>query len=71
MFIRDAFIASLVGIFGYTSMAYANSCANVTVIGSFDESGLRENEFGIYAAGTFRIEGKAMKTSSLCLTSLQ
>jgi hypothetical protein len=30
-----------------------NSCANV-----FDESGLRESEFGIYAAGTFRIEGE-------------
>jgi hypothetical protein len=35
-----------------------NSCANVDVIGSFDESGLRESEFGIYAAGTFRIEGE-------------
>jgi hypothetical protein len=35
-----------------------NSCANVNVIGSFDESGLQESEFGIYAAGTFRIEGE-------------
>src|ERR1700730_17526076 len=58
MSIRDAFIASLLGIFGYTRMACANSCANVDVIGSFDESGLRESEFGIYAAGTFRIEGE-------------
>jgi N-acetylmuramoyl-L-alanine amidase len=31
----------------------------VDVIGSFDESGLRESDFGIYAAGTFRIEGEA------------
>jgi hypothetical protein len=58
MSIRDAFIASLLGIFGYTSMACANSCANVVVFGSFDESGLRESEFGIYAAGTFRIAGE-------------
>jgi hypothetical protein len=58
MFIRDAFIASLLGIFGYASTAYADSCANVNVIGTFDESGLRESEFGIYAAGTFRIEGE-------------
>jgi len=58
MSIRDAFIVSLLGMFGYTSTAYANSCSNVDVIGSFDESGLRESEFGIYAAGTFRIEGE-------------
>lgn len=58
MFIRIAFIASLFGIVGHTSAASANSCSNVDVIGSFDESGLRENEFGIYAAGTFRIEGE-------------
>jgi hypothetical protein len=59
MFIRDVFIASLLGIFGYATTAYADSCANVTVIGSFDESGLQESEFGIYAFGTFRIEGEA------------
>jgi len=56
MFIR--FIASLLGIIGYVSTAYANSCANVDVIGTFDESGLRESDFGIYAAGTFRIAGE-------------
>jgi hypothetical protein len=58
MSIRGAFIASLLGIFGYTSMADANSCSNVDVIGSFDESGLRESEFGMYAAGTFRVAGE-------------
>jgi hypothetical protein len=58
MSIRDAFIASLLGIFVYISTAYANSCSNVDVIGSFDESGLRESQFGIYAAGTFRVEGE-------------
>jgi hypothetical protein len=59
MFIRDAFIASLLGIFGYASTACANSCANVDVIGAFDESGLRESDFGINAFGTFRIAGEA------------
>ncbi|HZP79740.1 MAG TPA: hypothetical protein VFB45_26640 [Pseudolabrys sp.] len=56
--IRDAFIASLLGIVGYAGTASANSCANVDVMGSFDESGLRENASGIYAAGTFRIAGE-------------
>jgi hypothetical protein len=42
----------------YTSAALANSCANVDVMGLFDESGLRESAFGIYAAGTFRIAGE-------------
>jgi len=59
MFIRDAIIASFLGIFGYASTACANSCSNVDVMGSFDESGLRESEFGIYTAGTFRITGEA------------
>jgi hypothetical protein len=58
MFIRDAFIASLLGIVVYTSTASANSCANVSVIGTFDESGLRESDSGIYATGTFRIAGE-------------
>jgi hypothetical protein len=59
MSIRVAFIASLLGIFGYASMACAaNSCANVVSFGSNDESGLRESEFGIYAVGTFRIAGE-------------
>jgi hypothetical protein len=29
------------------------------VMGTFDESGLRESDYGIYAAGTFRIQGEA------------
>jgi hypothetical protein len=58
MFMRDAFIASLLGIFGYATTAYANSCGNVNLIGTFDESGLRESEYGISAAGTFRIAGE-------------
>jgi hypothetical protein len=30
----------------------------VSVIGSFNPSGLQENKFGIYAVGTFRIAGE-------------
>jgi hypothetical protein len=58
MFIRIVFIASLLGIFGFASTAWANSCSNVDVIGTFDESGVSENEYQIYAAGSFRIEGE-------------
>jgi hypothetical protein len=58
MLIRIAFVASLLGIVGYTSAASANSCSNLNVIGSFDESGIRENEYWINAAGTFRIAGE-------------
>jgi hypothetical protein len=59
MFIRGILIGSLLGIFGYASMACAaNSCANVVSFGSYDESGLRETSLGIYAAGTFRIAGE-------------
>jgi hypothetical protein len=57
MFIRHA-IASLLAIFGYVTGACANSCANLNVIGTFDESGLHESQYGIYAVGTFRIAGE-------------
>jgi hypothetical protein len=30
----------------------------VDVIGTFDESGITENEYQVYAAGTFRVEGE-------------
>ena len=55
MFIRSALIGSLLGIFGFVNAAYANSCSNVDTIGTYDESGLHESDFGISAAGTFRI----------------
>ena len=58
MSIRDAFIACLLGVVGCTGTASANSCSNVDIHGSFDESGLRAWDSGIYAAGTFRIEGE-------------
>jgi hypothetical protein len=59
MSIRNAIIGSLLGVFGYAGIACANSCSNVDAFGSFDESGLRESEYGIYTAGTFRIAGEA------------
>ena len=70
MFIRGAFIASLLGIVGYTSTALANSCSNVDVMGSFDESGLRVNEYGYMRLEHFELRGKRTKANSLCLTSL-
>src|SRR4051794_17582255 len=35
--------------------AQANSCANLDVIGTFDQTTLTDHGFGIYAVGTFRI----------------
>jgi|tagenome__1003787_1003787.scaffolds.fasta_scaffold19776506_1 hypothetical protein len=72
MSLRDVFIASLLGMFWYTGTACANSCANVDVMGSFDESGLRESDFGIYAAGTFRIaeEGDESKQPDFNLAAI-
>jgi hypothetical protein len=55
MFIRLALIASLLA---YPSTGWANSCSNVDAIGTFDDSGISENEYQIYAAGSFRIEGE-------------
>src|SRR5690349_7635363 len=45
-------------VLGYTSAALANSCSNVDAFSSYDESGLRESEYGISAVGTFRIAGE-------------
>src|SRR5262245_14366501 len=58
MFIRYAFIASMISIVGYTSTALANSCSNVDTFSSYDQKGLLESDYGIYAVGTFRIEGE-------------
>jgi hypothetical protein len=52
-------IALIANLLGYASAAWANSCSNVDVIGTFDDSGITENEYGIYAAGTFRVEREA------------
>jgi hypothetical protein len=58
MLFRNAIIGSLLWI-GYASAACANSCSNVDSFSSYDESGLRESDFGISATGTFRIENEA------------
>ena len=56
----------------YVSTAFANSCSNVTVMGLFDQSGIKVSEFGIYAAGTFRIaeEGDESKQPMFNLASV-
>jgi hypothetical protein len=56
MFSRDSFIAGLLAFVGYTSTALANSCSNVDTFSSYDQRGLQESDYGIYAVGTFRIE---------------
>jgi hypothetical protein len=53
-----SFIASLLSVFGHASAAYTNSCSNVDVMGTWDESGLRESESKIFAVGTFRVAGE-------------
>jgi hypothetical protein len=52
MIIRVAFIVSLLAVPAHA----ANSCANLNVLGTYDQSGLNESEFGISAVGSFRIQ---------------
>jgi hypothetical protein len=59
MLIRGTIIGCLLGIVGCASTADANSCSNVDTFSSYDESGLRESDYGISATGTFRIENQA------------
>jgi hypothetical protein len=70
MLIRNIFIVGLLVV--YAGSASANSCSNVTIMGSFDESGLRESDYGIYATGTFRIqnEGDESKQPMLNLATV-
>jgi hypothetical protein len=56
---RGTLVAGLAIVFAWTSTAFANSCSNLTVLGTCDESGLREGNLGIYAVGTFRIEDES------------
>jgi hypothetical protein len=59
MFLRSVVVASsLLAITGYTNAASSNSCSNVDTFSSYDQKGLQENDYGIYAVGTFRIEGE-------------
>jgi hypothetical protein len=43
----------------HVAPASANSCSNVDVIGTYDENGLRESDYGIYATGRFRIQNES------------
>jgi hypothetical protein len=52
-------LISLLGLVGMTVAVHANSCINVDVIGTFDQSGIVDNEYQTYAVGTFRIPGEA------------
>ena len=45
-------------IFLQQNFTFANSCLNVTVIGSHDESDLLIFEDNIYHAGTFRVQNE-------------
>jgi hypothetical protein len=58
IFIRDTFFACLLGTVACSNTAIANSCSNLNVIGTYDESGLQETQYGINAVGTFRIAGE-------------
>jgi hypothetical protein len=58
MFIRAAFIISLLAMSGYVPAHAANSCANLDIMGTYDRSGLQESEFGISAVGSFRIQNE-------------
>jgi hypothetical protein len=58
MFIRETFILALL-VIGCAGRAYAaNSCANLDVLGTYDQSGLEMSEYGISAVGTFRIQNE-------------
>ena len=59
MLYRNVFIVTVLAVLGCESAALANSCSNVTIMGTFDGSGIQENQFGIYTAGTFRIASEA------------
>src|SRR4051812_47963369 len=42
----------------HAGAASPNSCANVDVLGSFDDVSIHESDYGINVAGTFRIAGE-------------
>jgi hypothetical protein len=51
-------VSSLLAITGYANAASSNSCSNVDTFSSYDQKGLQESDYGVYAVGTFRIEGE-------------
>ena len=71
-FVLILFTTVILGAISYPTVMFANSCSNVTIHGSFDESRINDNNYGISAAGTFRIEGETdeSKQPLFNLTSL-
>jgi hypothetical protein len=56
---RYALVVSLLVTWSWEAAAQ-NSCANVSVIGTWDDSGLKEDDRGgVHAYGTFRIQDEA------------
>jgi hypothetical protein len=68
--IRDGFIAALLLVFSHAA-AFANSCSNVNVIGTHDQSGLQESTMEYMRLALFEFRGKATKANSLCSTLLR
>jgi hypothetical protein len=64
-------VALVASLLGYASMAWANSCSNVDVIGTFDESGVVKMSIRYMRLDHFELRVSGMKASSLCLTSLR
>jgi hypothetical protein len=50
-----AFATAILLAMEHASPASLNSCANVDVIGTFDDVGIHESDYGINVNGTFRI----------------
>jgi hypothetical protein len=58
MHIRETVITILLAFACAGSAHAANSCANLVILGTNDQSGLNVSEFGISAVGTFRIQNE-------------
>jgi hypothetical protein len=71
-FVWVVFTTVIFGAISYPTAIFAGSCSNLTTHGSFDQSGINDNEYGISTVGTFRIEGEPDETKQLLfnLTSI-
>jgi hypothetical protein len=53
---KQLFCASFIGLVTSATPIWANSCSNISTMGTYDTSGVEEYGSGIVAVGTFRIE---------------
>ena len=53
---KQLLCASFIGLVASATPIWANSCSNISTMGTYDSSGLQEYGSGILAVGTFRIE---------------